>query len=183
MARGVAALGVMAPGVAALSGAALRRAALRRAALGGAALRRAALGVMALGVLGACGAPAHQPSPPGVDLVVVGPVTSFERIEVSTADRTVILSGPDAAAVAPLTSARTFSATGPLSDYGLDHPLAVLRYVRAGSVAASVAIGAPNFDGHGYYAMRAGDPRVALVLTASVAPALRRVGIVPAQPS
>lgn len=130
------------------------------------------VGLLVVGV--ACGGSRAAPRT-GVDYVVRDPVTTFDEIRAGAA----VLSPAAARGLAPLVAARTFSRSPSLADYGLDHPMLLIAYVRAGATVTTVDIGSPNFDGHGYYARRVGDPRVFLVLRDALVPALTAAGIAP----
>lgn len=129
-------------------------------------------GLLVVGV--ACGG--SRPVPHGgVEYIVRDPVASFDQIRAGAA----VLPPAAARGVAPLVAARTFTGAQPPADYGLDHPLLVIAYLRAGATVATVAIGSANFDGHGYYARLTGDPRVFLVLRDALVPVLTAAGIAP----
>lgn len=129
-------------------------------------------GLLVVGV--ACSG--SQPAPQrGVEYIVRDPVASFDQIRAGPA----VLPPAAARGVAPLVAARTFTGAQPAADYGLDHPLLVIAYVRAGATVATVDIGSANFDGHGYYARLVGDPRVFLVLRDPLVPVLTAAGIAP----
>lgn len=129
--------------------------------------------VTVLALTGCTRSPAR---PVGVDYVVPDRLTTFDEIRIGN----VVLGRQAAGPLAPLVAARTFSAPVSVADYGLDRPLTSLTYIRHGLAATVVEIGAPNFDGHGYYARRIGDPRVYLVLRDAVVPALEAAGFTPA---
>jgi len=129
-------------------------------------------GLLVVGV--ACGGSPHAPQS-GVEYIVRDPVASFDQIRAGAA----VLSPAAARGVAPLVAARTFTGSQSPADYGLDHPLLVITYVRTGASVATVDIGSANFDGHGYYARLVGDPRVFLVLRDALAPVLTAAGIAP----
>lgn len=136
-------------------------------------MRQALLaGLLVVGV--ACGG-SRPVAQSGVDYVVRDPATTFDEIRAGAA----VLPPAAARGVAPLVAARTFTGSQAPADYGLDHPLLLITYVRAGATVAVVDIGSANFDGHGYYARRVGDPRVFLVLRDALVPVLTAAGIVP----
>lgn len=130
-------------------------------------------GLLFVGV--ACGG-SRPVAPGGVEYIVRDPAASFDQIRAGAA----ALSASAARGVAPLVAARTFTGAQSPADYGLEHPLLVIEYVRAGATVATVDIGSANFDGHGYYARLVGDPRVFLVLRDALVPVLTAAGIAPA---
>jgi hypothetical protein len=108
--------------------------------------------------------------------VVPDPAQSFDQIQVAGTDLPI-----DARRrVAPLVAARTFTDPGPLSTYGLDHPVTTLTYRRLGAVVLTVDVGSANFDRHGFYVQRRGSPIVYLVLRDDLVPAMRVAGLNPA---
>ncbi|GAC1516923.1 MAG: hypothetical protein NVS1B12_00050 [Acidimicrobiales bacterium] len=132
--------------------------------------------LLLLGFAVGCQGATKAPVRPGVDYVVADPRAAFDRIRAGTID----LSSQAARALAPLLAARTFAAPSDPANFGLDRPQLTLSYLRGGAVVVTVDIGASNFDGHGYYVRRAGDPRVFLVLRDVLVPVFREVGITPA---
>lgn len=146
----------------------------------GSAPVRVTVGVaLAVGLTGivACSSRAASPSPSGIVRIVDGPATRYERIEVTTATRSAVVVGNLQANAAPLLAARTFAAPQALSEYGLDQPRATLTYVAGGHTVAVVALGGTDFDNHGVYVRRVGDPRVFLVVATTAAPLLALVGV------
>lgn len=79
--------------------------------------------------------------------------------------------------LAPLLIARTVDRPGPLSDYGLDAPLATLSYQLAPAAPVIVTVGGTNFDRSLFYVQRDGDAKVYLVLAEAIRPVLALVGI------
>jgi hypothetical protein len=78
------------------------------------------------------------------------------------------------AKASPLLTGRLFDSPEALSSYGLDAPGATLEYRGSGRVR-TVVVGRQNFDGHGYYVQRKGDPRVFLVPADQLDPLLALV--------
>jgi NADPH:quinone reductase-like Zn-dependent oxidoreductase len=79
--------------------------------------------------------------------------------------------------LAPLLVARGVDRPGPLSDYGLDAPLATLTYQLAPAAPVIVTVGGANFDRSLFYVQRGGDAKVYLVLAGAIRPVLALVGI------
>lgn len=129
-----------------------------------------------LGLAAGCHGATKAPVRPGVDYVVADPRAAFDRIRAGTID----LSAQAARGLAPLVAARTFAAPSDPATFGLDRPQLTLFYLRGGAVVVTIEIGASNFDSHGYYVRRTGDPRVFLVLRDVLVPVFREVGISPA---
>jgi len=131
--------------------------------------------VAAVVAAAACGASApRQPPVPPVIALVPGPPSAYPAVEIRSGDRTAPV---PVAQVAPLLVAREFAPTEPLSAYGLDRPVAQLRYVARSGPDVDVDLGATTFDHHFIYARRAGDPQVGLVAASVAAPMLAAVGV------
>jgi len=123
--------------------------------------------------------------PAGITRLILLPPAAFGSITatvVATGAVRVLPTGIESD-VAPLLAARTFGAPEPLPDYGLDHPVAVITYVRGGAPVAVLRVGSPDFDAHGFYVSRPGDSDVYLVLSANLAPVLTLIGIATPAPS
>jgi hypothetical protein len=121
---------------------------------------------VALGLaLAACGSGGGGTSaattvPPNV---VPEPASVWTSITVTAAGgRSAHVPAAMFAKAAPLLTGRVFDSPEPLSSYGLDAPGATIEY-RGNGRARTVVVGRQNFDGHGYYVQRRGDPRVFLV--------------------
>jgi hypothetical protein len=119
----------------------------------------------------------------GVPSLVPGPPSRYGRVTVSAGDRQADVPSNQLGLLAPLVIARNLGRPASLADFGLDHPLGRLVYQASGGVAATVTIGAANFDRHGFYATLAGDPAVYVVLADAIRPVLALVGIQVAPPS
>jgi hypothetical protein len=139
----------------------------------------------ALVVVGALAACTHASAPPAQPpAVVAGPPSRFDAIVVAVpGGRQAAVPSGLWAGLAPLLTARDFGPRTNLADYGLDRPEASLTYRQGAAVVATVSIGSPDFDRRGFYAMRAGDPAVDLVLSDPIRPVLALVGIVVAPPA
>jgi hypothetical protein len=75
---------------------------------------------------------------------------------------------------APLLTGRLLSSPESLAAYGLDAPTVTITY-RGPTRTRTVLVGHANFDGHGYYVQRQGDPRVFLVPADQLQPLLALV--------
>lgn len=126
-------------------------------------------------VLTACGAGADGSStattlPPNV---VPERATAWTAITVTaTGGRSAEVPKERFANASPLLTGRLFDSPEPLSSYGLDRPAATITYTGAGGRTRTVVVGKVNFDGHGYYVQRKGDPRVFLVPADQLEPLL-----------
>jgi hypothetical protein len=143
------------------------------------AMRRSVLATFTTLALVACGGAARQP-PPVIADVIASPASAFTRITV-TARHTAVSAVVPAALLslaAPLLAAKTIPPADlePLSEYGLDDPVATITYAAPGS-SIVLSVGGPDFDAHGFYVDRPGDRDVYLVLSANVRPLLMLVGI------
>jgi hypothetical protein len=78
------------------------------------------------------------------------------------------------AKASPLLTGRLFDSPEPLSSYGLDAPAVTITY-RGANRVRTILVGKVNFDGHGYYVQRKGDPRVFLVPADQLDPLLALV--------
>lgn len=131
------------------------------------------VGVLVATLIAGCQSQTKSPARSGLDYVVTERSTAFDRVRAGGTD----LSPLAVRSLAPLPAARTFPPSADPVGFGLDHPQMTLSYERAGVVVVAVDIGAANFDGHGYYARRTGDPRIFLVLREALLPAFREAGI------
>jgi ABC-type uncharacterized transport system involved in gliding motility auxiliary subunit len=75
---------------------------------------------------------------------------------------------------APLLTGRLLSSPEPPPSYGLDEPAVTITYTGTGRTR-TILVGDANFDGHGYYVQRRGDPRVFLVPADQLGPLLALV--------
>jgi uncharacterized protein DUF4340 len=110
---------------------------------------------------------------------------AFDAISVTAAatHRSALVPPGLQRALDPLLVARTVEQPGPLSDYGLDAPLATLSYQLAPAPPVTVTVGGTNFDRTLFYVQRGGDPRIYAVLAETVRPVLALVGIATPAPS
>ena len=108
--------------------------------------------------------------------VVPERATAWTSITVTAASgRSAELPNAMFADAAPLLTGRLFDSPEPLASYGLDAPAATIEYRGTGR-ARTILVGKANFDGHGYYVQRTGDPRVFLVPADQLDPLLTLVG-------
>jgi hypothetical protein len=150
-----------------------------------------ALASAALAAATACsGGGGGQAGPVNTGPVNTGVITHLVATTVTRVVATATASGKTAtlspslrADVVPLLAARTFVVHQPLAQYGLDHPVADLVFFQGAAVVERMDVGGPDFDAHGFYVQRAGDPAVYLVLTASMRPVLTALGIATPPPS
>ena len=115
--------------------------------------------------------------------VVAQGAAAFRSIAVSANGRTVTLTHDRAADVAPLLAGRVFDHPDTLATYGLDRPPARLQYTRPDSTVLVLLVGNANFDRHGVYVKRQGEPTVYLTPADQLRPVLALVGIDIAPPS
>lgn len=80
------------------------------------------------------------------------------------------------AKASPLLTGRLLSSPEAPSSYGLDAPVATITYTGR-THTRTVLVGKQNFDGHGWYVQRKGDPRVFLVPADQLDPLLQLVGL------
>src|SRR5205085_12305174 len=107
--------------------------------------RGAGAGVVLSLLFGACGGGASAPADK-VPEVVSGPAWADVIVSTATASAEV---PPDARKnVTPLLASRLLTRPAPLSEYGLDHPQAMLSYKSGAGATADVDIGQVNFDRH-----------------------------------
>lgn len=136
--------------------------------------RAAAIAAAALALASCHHAARPAPSPPAAvvrgafDTIVVTALATHRSAPVPTDLR----DGVD-----PLLIARTVDHPGPLSDYGLDAPVATVTYELAPASPITVTVGGTNFDRTLVYAQRAGSPTVYAVLAEVMRPVLALVGI------
>jgi hypothetical protein len=105
--------------------------------------------------------------------VVPERASAWTSITLTTADgRSAEIPKAMFAKASPLLTGRLFDSPEPLSSYGLDSPAATITYTGPGGRTRTVVVGTQNFDGHGYYVQRNGDPRVFLVPADQLAPLL-----------
>jgi hypothetical protein len=130
------------------------------------------LGLAACGS-GGGGTSAATTVPPNV---VPEPASAWTSITVTAAGgRNAHVPASMFAKASPLLTGRLFDSPEPLSSYGLDSPSATITYTGTGGHTRTVVVGRQNFDGHGYYVQRKGDPRVFLVPADQLDPLLRLV--------
>jgi Domain of unknown function (DUF4340) len=136
--------------------------------------RRTAIVAAALALASCHHAARPAPAPPAA--VVRG---AFDAIAVTAlaSHRSVPVPSDLRAGLDPLLIARTVDHPGPLSDYGLDAPVASVSYQLAPAAPITVNVGGTNFDRTLVYVQRAGDPRIYAVLAGVMRPALALVGI------
>jgi hypothetical protein len=120
----------------------------------------------------------------GVAALVAGPPSLYQRIEVSAGVQHAVVPANLVTQLAPLLIARDLGPAASLAEFGLDRVTATLTYIPVTATAPTViSIGNPDFDHHGFYATRSGNPRVYLVLSDGVRPALALVGDIVAAPT
>ena len=120
---------------------------------------------------------AAPPSPPARPDLVTGAAADYGPITIRAGHREATVTGAIRGEVVPLHTARVFEADEPLPEYGLDRPLARIRFLRRdGGAPVVLTVGAENFDGSAYYVQRQGDDAVYLVLDDQLDPALTLVG-------
>ena len=137
------------------------------------------LWVIALVLLAACGggggtrsATTRDTVPPNV---VPERASAWTSITVTaTGGRSADVPASMFAKASPLLTGRLFDSPEPPASYGLDAPAATIEYRGAGR-ARTILVGRANFDGHGYYVQRKGDPRVFLVPADQLDPLLALV--------
>jgi hypothetical protein len=134
-----------------------------------------ALAVALAVVLAACGsggdgsAATRDTVPPNV---VPERASAWTSITVTSADgRRAEVPTTMFSKASPLLTGRLFDSPEPLASYGLDAPAATIEYRGTGRVR-TISVGKVNFDGHGYYVQRKGDPRVFLVPADQLQPLL-----------
>jgi hypothetical protein len=142
---------------------------------------RGALGATAALVLmlavTACGG-SSKPGSAGKDKVPeVVSGSTWTGVAISNGATTVDVTADARQNLVPLLATRLLNPAGPLPEYGLDHPQALLTYKTASGATADVDIGQPNFDHHFVYVQRRGRPGVYLVPLDTLRPALALVGI------
>jgi hypothetical protein len=158
---------------------------VRRRRLAASAPALLCLALLSSAALTSCGGGTHSPTTTavGVPSLVPGPPSRYGRVTVSAGARQVDVPTSQLTLLAPLLIARNLGVPASLADFGLDRPLGQLVYETSGAVAATVTIGAANFDRHGFYATLAGDATVYLVLADAIRPVLALVGVQVAPPS
>jgi len=125
--------------------------------------------------LAACGGSSHSSS--GSKVTEVVPGSTWPSISVTTSAASAEVPVDARQGLTPLLASRLLDHPAPLSEYGLDHPQAMLNYRGPAGQTVDVDVGQLNFDRHFVYLQRRAQPGVYLVPADTLRPVLALVGI------
>ena len=133
-----------------------------------------ALAAMSFVALAACasGGSGGSAAPTTLPGDLVPPSAVGAKVSVASAGVVAPIAAEAVAKAVPFLVRRVFDAPEALTAYGLDHPRAVITFAMPDGSSIVLAIGDDDFDKTASYVQRRGDPRVWLVLDASLAPLL-----------
>ena len=147
-------------------------------------MRAAALAVAVLAGTSACGGGnAPKPGGPPAVTVVPGPASRWASITVTAGDRSADVPPTMWRNLTPLLASRAFTEPDAPATYGLDRPIALLRWRAPDGATAEVTVGGPDFNHHLAYAAKPGERPVYLLAADALGPVLALVGVTLPEPT